>query len=229
MSTLVVFARHPVVGAVKSRLAADIGAEAARDLYEAWVIDLLDRTAGLADQRVVAVTPDTGAAREFFQPRLRTRDELWSQPDGDLGDRLAAACDHAGTFGGPVVVIGTDSPNLPLAMLSQAFDELAKVDVVLSPAADGGYVLVGLRRPAPSLFRDIPWSTSTVCEASIDRTRALGLRLGLLPDWYDVDSVPDLRRLWIDLQGSAEAARPRRTWATLCELASQDRLRHWFA
>ena len=104
-------------------------------------------------------------------------------------------------------IIGTDSPDLPAEYIGKAFDHLDndEVDVVFGPAEDGGYYLLGLKRCWPGLFQDIPWSTEAVLETSIKRAGKLGLRTILLPIWYDLDEMKDLRRL-LD---SPEAAAPR--------------------
>lgn len=115
----------------------------------------------------------------------------------------------------PSLLVGTDTPTLPTAYLQRACDALQRgaADVVLGPSEDGGYYLIGLRRPVPELFTGMPWSSSTVAAETLARIRRLGLRLALLPGWFDVDRGEDLARLRDP--GSREAFRPRRTLAFL--------------
>ena len=92
-------------------------------------------------------------------------------------------------------MIGTDSPSLPCHLVAQAFGALGDSDVVLGPAADGGYYLIGVTRPHPGLFQGIQWSTSVVLSQTVARCRELGLRLATLPVWYDIDEIDDLHFL----------------------------------
>ena len=115
---------------------------------------------------------------------------------GDLGRRLTAAFQEAFREGTHVVVVGTDAPGVRRSVVEDAFQRLEQGDLVLGPATDGGYYLLGLSRPAPELFQDIPWSTDGVLEATRSKGRALGLReetLGILPD---IDTLEDLRSRW---------------------------------
>jgi rSAM/selenodomain-associated transferase 1 len=208
-------ARHPEPGRVKTRLAATLGDATACALYEAMLLDLADRLAVLRWPVTWAYTP---AAAPFARllPGARCR----PQADGDLGDRMRVAVAEAFAAGpGPVLVLGADVPHVPAAALAAAADALASdADVALGPAADGGYYLVGLARPAPALFAGIPWGTGTVLDATVARARALGLRTRLLPPGFDVDEPADLRRLGAALaRGEARLPRTRRLLAGLAD------------
>ncbi|PYM61267.1 MAG: DUF2064 domain-containing protein, partial [Candidatus Rokuibacteriota bacterium] len=115
----------------------------------------------------------------------------------DLGERLAAAIGGELAAGpGPVLAIGADAPHVPAAALAEAAAALTRgADVVLGPAADGGYYLIGLRDPTPGLFTGIAWSTAGVLQATLARAAAAGLAVHLLPPSFDVDQVADLARL----------------------------------
>jgi 8-oxo-dGTP pyrophosphatase MutT (NUDIX family) len=120
------------------------------------------------------------------------------QRGDDLGARLEGVAEDLLASGAKAVaIVDSDTPTLPVAFLEEAINALQSdaVDVVLGPAQDGGYYLVGLRAPQPSLFRGIPWSTSSVLRASLHAADASGLRVHLLQSWYDVDEPPDLDRL----------------------------------
>jgi len=185
-------ARHPVPGRVKTRLAAALGADAACALYRAFVLDLAERLGALPYAVTWAYTPP-GAPFAEVVCGARCR----PQRGGDLGERLAAALgDELAAGPGPVLAIGADAPHIPAAALAEAAAALAGgADVVLGPAADGGYYLIGLGAPAPSLFAGIAWGTSGVLEATRARAAAAGLRTYLLPPSFDVDRVADLARL----------------------------------
>lgn len=193
--------KQPVPGQVKTRLGAEIGLHAAAQLAEAFQTDLLQRTAGVADRRIVAYAPAGSAARSYYQKWDRRIKSLWPQPDLPLGERLAAFFERWCEDGQPVVVIGTDSPTLPRSFLRQAFEQLQTCDCVLGPAIDGGYYLVGLKEPAPGLFAGIDWSSPHVFRQTVERLQAGHQSLSLLPPWYDIDTRADVQFLQGHLQG----------------------------
>jgi rSAM/selenodomain-associated transferase 1 len=193
---LLVFAKAPVPGQVKTRLAGTLGPRGAAELYKR----LLRRTLAIAvTARLCPVdlwcAPDArhgcfAVCRRDCGVRLRR------QGDGDLGRRMNHALSRALANHPYAVLIGGDCVSLGAAELRQAFARLATgTAAVLGPAADGGYLLVGLRRPAPALFRGIAWSTPAVLEATRRRLRRAGLVWAELPAGWDVDSPADLRRL----------------------------------
>ena len=200
-------AKHPVPGRVKTRLAAALGADTACALYRAFVLDLAERLGGLPYAVTWAYTPPDAPFAELL-PGARCR----PQHGRDLGERLAAAiADELAEGPGPVLAIGADAPHVPAAPLAEAAAALAgRADVVLGPAADGGYYLIGLRRPAPGLFAGIAWSTAGVLEATRARAEAAGLAVHLLPPGFDIDEVVDLVRLRA-LLARGEVRLPRTT------------------
>ena len=209
------FARQPVAGTVKTRLARDLGNAAAAELYAGFLADLLQRFEDLPAQRCVAYTAGEGT-REWFQAAAPGW-HLWEQPStaeqgGEvlhLGDRMTAFFRHLFARGVErVVLIGSDSPTLPREHVAQAFELLRERQVVLGPATDGGYVMIGLQRQAgdpAELFSRIDWSTARVLEQTVAATRAAGRSLGLLPPWYDVDTIDDLQFLQGHLAALAAA------------------------
>jgi glycosyltransferase A (GT-A) superfamily protein (DUF2064 family) len=117
---------------------------------------------------------------------------------GDLGERLATGmAERIATLRLPVLAIGTDAPHIDGASLREGAETLADggADVVLGPATDGGYYLIGVRAPQPALFRDVVWGSSSVLEATLERARAAGLRVHLLPTTFDVDDQAGLEEL----------------------------------
>lgn len=202
-----VFCRRPEAGRVKTRLAAAIGAEAAARLYAAWLEDTIDAVQGLADRVVLDYTPDDEASRRSFERLVRPGVELWPQPAGDLGGRLAAFFHSPGVrTAGRALVIGSDSPTLPREFVTTAVAKLNRCDVVLGPATDGGYYLLGLANPAnpqpqwpDALFSGIDWSGPNVLAQTVDRAAAAGRSCDLLPPWYDVDTAAELSTLRANL------------------------------
>lgn len=185
--TLAVFAKAPLPGRVKTRLNLPPG-EAAR-LYAAFVRDTLHKAAALGPPVCVFFDGDRALLEPLAPAGVRWAD----QGGGDLGARLARVP-------APCLILGTDSPHLPQSILRGAWDALARADVVLGPAEDGGYYLIGLRVPCPLLFDDIAWSTDHVLAQTLARASALGLSVFQTPPWYDLDTPADLRRLARDLE-----------------------------
>jgi len=200
-------ARHPVAGRVKTRLAATLGADAACALYRAFVLDLAERLGAMPYAVTWAYTPPDAPFPELL-PGAGCR----PQRGRDLGERLTGAIGEEFAAGpGPVIAIGADAPHIPAAALAEAAAALAHgADVVLGPAADGGYYLIGLGRPAPDLFAGIAWGTAGVLEATLARAGAAGLAPHLLPPSFDVDQPADLARLRA-LLARGEVSLPRAT------------------
>lgn len=192
--TLLVFARAPEAGRVKTRLAASIGDARALDVYRQLGRRVVDQVRGGPWSTVICHDPPE-AERALRAWLGDDRLSFQAQDPGHLGERMAAALAGALTTGSPACLVGTDAPGVDAALVSEAFGALERADVVFGPALDGGYYLVALRSPAPALFRDIPWSTGEVLSRSVDRARTMGLRVHLLPPLRDVDTLADLEAL----------------------------------
>jgi rSAM/selenodomain-associated transferase 1 len=194
MRTFGVFAKKPVIGAVKTRLAADTTSEWASDVAAAMFADTLDRVAPVDAQRVIAFAPSD--ARQWFETAANGRFGIELQADGDLGRRLQLFFERQIAGGADAIVaIGTDSPTLPVAFIEQAFHLLESHDVVLGPAQDGGYYLIGCGRRLPPVFDGITWGTADVLAQTARRLDNPAWRLALLPPWYDIDTLDDWRML----------------------------------
>jgi hypothetical protein len=219
---LIIFAKAPEPGQVKTRLSPPLTSDQAAQLHEAFVLDLARATQRLPGlTRWLACSPS--AHHPFFLNLARRfRFQLLTQSGDTLGDRMASALRQALEAGATrAVLIGTDVPTLPLQVIADAFRQLRRADLVLGPACDGGYYLVGVARRAPPIFDEIAWSRPTVLEATLHRIRALRLRCRLLPFWYDVDTVPSLRLLAAHLAllrraGRLESGAAPRATARLC-------------
>lgn len=192
------FAKYWRAGDVKTRLGAAIGLPAAAAVHRQFVQTAVRRFRAVGDQRVLAYSPADGTAA--FAELAGEAWRLQPQATGNLGDRLAYYFAHELSGGGAsALVIGSDSPNLPIEYLQQAFRQLQDCDVVIGPADDGGYYLIGLNAPCDQLFVDIAWSTSAVFAQTLARCEALGLRTSTTPTWYDVDTQDEFNRLRADL------------------------------
>ncbi|WP_066356874.1 TIGR04282 family arsenosugar biosynthesis glycosyltransferase [Geobacter anodireducens] len=193
---LMVFAKRPMAGRVKTRLTPPLSPGDAAELYRRMLLDILATCARMAGVALLLFyEPGEGNGHFFAEtaPGWACR----AQEGDDLGARLDSAFQVAFDEGyGEVAVIGTDSPDLPEEYVRLAFELLGRptVDAVYGPSEDGGYYLLALKRYLPELFRHIPWSTGKVLEQSLARAEAAGVRVELLPVWYDVDTAADLRR-----------------------------------
>jgi rSAM/selenodomain-associated transferase 2/rSAM/selenodomain-associated transferase 1 len=189
--TLMIFAKAPVPGSVKTRLAAEIGDGAATALYRRMGREIVDRVRSGPHRTVILFDPPDALA--MMHEWLGTEGlDFRPQSEGDLGERLDAAFRECLAPGTAACVIGTDIPGLTLARIEEAWAALELSEIVLGPAEDGGYYLLGLNRPAPALFEGIEWSTSVVLERTRERAARLGLRETTLGTLRDVDTVADL-------------------------------------
>lgn len=192
---LVVFAKAPVPGQAKTRLAPALGADGAAALAER-LLEHAVAVAVAARLGPVELCTAGDAAHPAFE-RLHRQHRLLPgrQADGDLGQRMQQALHLALAGGTPALLIGTDAPALDATLLRRAAAALEDADAVFVPAFDGGYVLVGLRRPAAALFEGIAWSSAAVMQQTRQRVAAAGLRGAELPALADIDEPGDLQHL----------------------------------
>jgi rSAM/selenodomain-associated transferase 1 len=197
MSNLLgIFAKQPIIGQVKTRLGEEIGFANSAELYEALLRDTLARFAEFADRRVIGYAPVNCESMQWFG-QFHDQYELWAQPTQSLGERMQAFFQQHSDDDSRVILIGSDSPSVPSAYITQAFGALANHDCVIGPASDGGYYLIGLRLNAVSakLFENIEWSTAAVFKRTVSKMNRAQLAVVVLPVWYDVDSVDALHLL----------------------------------
>lgn len=188
MHSLGILARHPLAGHVKSRLSPALPATLAARLYAALLSDTRVAAAGCAAARTWWWADDGAPLGDAaFAER--------QQPDGGLGERIAYAMQVMRAEAGAdarVVVVGSDCPALASADFERAFAALARADVVLGPAADGGYWLLGARVPCDALFDGIAWSTDAVYAQTCARAAARGWSVEALDEKRDLDTPDDL-------------------------------------
>ncbi len=200
-AALVVFAKAPIPGQVKTRLCPPLTPDEAATLHGSFVLDTLERTRTAAVKlklpfdRYLACAPSSTLV--FFQiMEERQSVKLIDQVGDDLGARMRQTFDTLFARGyRQVLIVGTDVPSLPLDHYRDALALLGSHDLVLGPALDGGYYLIGLTRPAPDLFSGIPWSTDEVLALTQKTAATRGLRTALLPVWRDVDTIEDVEAL----------------------------------
>jgi len=194
VSRLILFTRYPEPGRTKTRLVPALGPEGAADLHRRMTEHTLHRIRSfLAMQPVSFQVLYEGGGEERMREWLGGDLRMDEQGEGDLGRRMELAFSQAFQEGMKrVVVIGTDCPGIRPFHLTGAFRSLEHKDAVIGPANDGGYYLVGLRRPAPELFQGIPWGTEEVLERTLDIARARGIRVELLDRLEDVDRPRDI-------------------------------------
>ncbi len=202
-----VIARRPEPGAAKTRLQPDLSAGQAAELYLGFLLDTLDlaRSVSGTTPAVVYAPPKARAWFAAAAPGFA----LIPQQGGSLGERLDNALQHCFRHGSrKAVIMDSDSPTLPLDCLLEAFTGLDQADVTLGPTGDGGYYLIGLKRPAPRLLREVRMSTPTVAADTLSLAAREGLSVHLLPRWYDVDTPADLHHLVEQLHGLPQDAAP---------------------
>lgn len=188
---LLVFARHPELGQVKTRLAAGIGNEAALAVYRELLHHTFEAITHVAARKTVwlAAAPVTVAGL----PEEWAACEQQLQIPGDLGVKMQAAFSWAFAHGASsVIIIGTDCPGITAALLAQAYAALETHELVIGPAEDGGYYLLGMRDLYKDLFANKSWSTDSVLPNTLADAARLGLRVAQLPTLRDVDDAADL-------------------------------------
>ena len=216
-TALVIFAKAPIPGQVKTRLCPPLTPDEAATLHGSFVIDMLERTKvavaklKLPFDRYLACAPSS--ALVFFKiMEERQGVKLIDQVGDDLGARMNQAFVEMFTQGYQrVLIVGTDVPSLPLDHYKQALALLDSHDLVLGPALDGGYYLIGLKRATPDLFVGIPWSTDRVLGMTQEKAAKLGLKTALTAPWRDVDTIEDVQAL---IEASALDAKKPKTEQT---------------
>lgn len=199
---LITFVKAPLPGTVKTRLQADIGVEKTVKIYKSFITEITSRCS-----RIKGVDRFLGCAPSKDHDFLKEisgkyKMKLFNQRGNDLGKKIVNAFnDHFKKGYAKVVLIGSDSPTIPVKYISKAFNELERNDFVLGPCCDGGMYLIGAKEKIePKVFQKIPWDTSNVLGLTLDKLFRLNIRFSLIPFWYDVDNNNDLNFLKLHLR-----------------------------
>jgi hypothetical protein len=191
---LQIFAKAPVAGEVKTRLAADIGHVKACTVYQSLLLSTVENTYSNGWDAELWCSPDTE------DPVLQSIGkqytiELLKQCDGDIGNRMLFALKSGIKKARKVVLIGSDSPVISASYIEQAFAALDTNDVVFGPVEDGGYVLIACNTTQDNMFNDVEWGSAVTLEQNIKAVERCGLSYGLLGALWDVDDINDYQRL----------------------------------
>lgn len=227
---LIVFAKNPMPNQVKTRLLPKLSPEQAASLYRAFLLDWCEVLTELSDiDLVVAYTPPE--SQPNMQELIGNDVSYIPQEGANLGERLTSATQWAADNEyQKILLVGSDSPTLPLSYISQAIDGLDSCNIVIGPSMDGGYYLIGfstegLNERVPFIFEDIAWSTSQVFQQTVERISTMNVTLKLLPFWYDVDTPEDLSFLHAHLSAmrlAEGAVQAIRTEKLLTEMLKED-------
>lgn len=205
-ATIIVFAREPLPGAAKTRLIAKLGRANTAALADAFIHDALAKAGALGTSLALAGDAASGAANsQYFRALARRhRAALLEQGEGTLGARMRRVIEPFADRG--AILIGTDTPSLPLPLLRRSLALLRSASVVLGPSLDGGYYLLGVRGVMPDIFRGVRWGSASVLAETIARLDRQRLRYALAPSWYDVDRWSDLLLLCAGLRRPSRRA-----------------------
>lgn len=200
-ATLIVFCREPIPGRTKTRLIPQLGATRAAELADAFILDALAKCRALAPrQLVIAANAPAGAKESRYFRRLARRfgAQVIDQGTGSLGKRMERSL--APFSQDAAVLIGTDTPTLPIDLIARSAALLRHTRVVLAPTLDGGYYLVAVRGIMPDIFRAVAWGRASVLDETIARLRRQRVNYALGPGWYDVDRWSDVLSLTAHLR-----------------------------
>ena len=227
---LVVVAKAPVPGKVKTRFLPELTLEEAANLYQCFIHDRIKEISTLDGiDKAIAFTPYN--ARETFASFTPNGFKLFAQKGKDLGERLNNIFLENLTCGYDAVsIIDSDSPDLTKSIVQESFRILLsnRADVVFGPCHDGDYYLVGMRKPHPELFKGIPWSTETVLRATLEKAEKIDIETELLSSWNDLDTFEDLLAFFEKYKDQ----KFRKNWAgekTLSFLSHLEKIRQYFA
>lgn len=194
INLLLIFAKYPQVGEVKTRLAKDTGATRAVKVYRQLVETVIKNTSDSAYDTWILYAP-RGAQSDFKRWLGHTQFDFLPQHGDGLGERLEhAACQGKEKGAQKIALIGSDCPQIYSSTVNKAFKALEQCDVVIGPTEDGGYYLLAFKEVYASLFSGISWSTELVCKQTQDKALAAGLTVTTLETLFDIDTLSDLER-----------------------------------
>jgi len=194
--TLIIFTRYPEPGKTKTRLIPALGEEGAAKLQRQMTENTLAKAKKLQEYHAMSIEVHfAGGNQKLMRAWLGNEVSYCRQNEGDLGERMASAFERLFAVGMTgVVIVGIDCPDLDIQIMAEAFQLLETHDLVLGPAQDGGYYLIGLQRLIPELFVGIDWGTAQVRQQTTEIAENLGLAIAFVPMLYDIDRPEDLDR-----------------------------------
>ena len=202
---IIIMAKVPIAGTVKTRLQPFLSAEQSATLAECFLRDTVSKAKFLSNELIIAYTPVEKL--DVLLAILSNKQIFIEQKGANLGGKMFHAFEFAFSQNSDaVVMIGTDSPTFPAQFITQAFEMLLETDAVLGKTADGGFYLIGLRKLKKEIFETIEWSSPKTFEQTARNIENLNLKLSFLPNWYDVDTPDDLKRLIKDLSKNPSIA-----------------------
>ena len=189
---LIVFAKEPKKGKVKTRLAKYLSARGSLTLYKELLQNTVESARKVKCTKRIMAYESNGGGNPFLK-KIASDFEFYKQKGENLGDKMLDVFKTVLTSNTKAIIIGSDSPNLPKSYIDKAFTELNSNDVVLGPAFDGGYYLIGLKAPHKAIFENIEWSSSSVFRKTLEKAKKSKKKIAVLKPWYDVDRPEDLK------------------------------------
>ena len=218
MRCIVLFAKAPVAGEVKTRLSPHLSPEAAALVQEAFIFDTLEILQSFNKVDLFIACHPSVKHPFYEEAQKRFSLSLIAQGAGDLGDRMRRVISQLKSAGyDEIVVLGSDSPSIPVRMIDDSFERLKKSDLVIGPSIDGGYYLIGFSGEIPPIFDGINWGTESVFSETLENLKASKTSYSILPYWYDVDTIKELRFLEIHL-ASLEKEICKETRKVFCDI-----------
>lgn len=207
---LLIFAKRPAAGRVKTRLSPPLPPDEAAAVYEASLRDVITLCA--RERATIELWYDDDQLAESYFAAEFPHIAAARQCAGDLGQKMLDAFARSFADGAQhVLIVGSDVPTLPDGMVHAALDDIRDADVVIGPTIDGGYYLIGFNRDAwntsQKLFDDVTWSTSSVFHKTVSNAEHAALDVRVLPGWYDIDTIEDLRQALLDADAQSHLAR----------------------
>ncbi len=202
MNTLIIFIKHPEPGKVKTRLARDIGETKATRIYSYMAETIIDKTSDPINYITIIFYDPPGKVEEIKNWINKREVQYLPQTGSNLGDKISNAFEKVFTMGtNKAVIIGSDCIDVSKDIINEALSSLESTDVILGPAEDGGYYLLGLSKFVPEIFQDIEWSTENVLRQTIEKISENNLKFNLLKSLKDIDTVDDLKEANIEYSG----------------------------
>lgn len=211
---IIVMAKVPGFGDVKTRLRPILSEDQCSSLATCFLLDTIANLEASFDNILIAFTPEK--ALSHLKSLIKSEHKLITQKGNDLGERLKTAIAEAFEMGfAPIIVVGTDSPNMPVDLPAKVLAHLSPREngVVIGPTEDGGYYLIGVSKQIDDLFNGVTWGANSVFDETISKVNEIGnLDLLILPEWFDVDEPDDLLRLNAELCGTVAEANNTVRW-----------------